>query len=79
MIDTKLLIKMLNKIIDLSSDNTAGLVMSRRNITDLLSLLWKCRSHIHNIDIDSYMMHYESDCGFLMKASDFEFVIENVC
>ena len=70
--------EIIDGIIESSKDNTAGLVMSKHNIREMVYKLRYSRclnSSINQDSVNDMMSDYESDEGFLVKAQDFIYEI----
>jgi hypothetical protein len=66
----ELLDEVVKRIIETSSDNTAGLIMGKTAISKAVRECNK-RSYLDRDVIDDILMYHESYRGFLVKSSDF--------
>lgn len=70
---TKMII---DEIIDSSSDNTAGTLLNENAIDNIVNSLIHC-GNLTKDTIDSLIANYESESGYMIKASDFIYVLKD--
>ena len=75
--ENKVIRKIAHDVIESSLDNTAGLVISRRNIFKTVRQINSSNESIDSSFVDEIMTDNESPAGYLVKASDFRYAFRN--